>query len=168
LPTRQGNGMTSSAFRPLDSSIRTTVAYYLTSWWLNHLALDRVSTSMKAAKQTLVLVCALWLIMPPGWCCLPRSVASTPAKPVPKPCCCCPETPPSKDNSAPVLPLTHCCCEKDWTKPPTPAPFDINLGLASLFVRVDGLADARPCHLSQPVYDFHSPPIHVLQCVWRC
>lgn len=121
----------------------------------------------KALQSILVLVLAL----PPAWCCAsPAPRPATDAAPVVQHSCCAPQSAPVSpdgDSSAPTPIATHCCCQKDWKPSPTVEPVEfvalpVEL-LTDLAVPLLASADAVA---AEPIVN--DPPLHILQCVWRC
>jgi len=121
------------------------------------------------AVKFLVLCNALLLALPAGWCCLP---AAPEGREVPVPsaptCCASQEREPAPDDPSPVHSDSSCCCQKDGLRAMT-AEQSLSLSTAILAV-VPGIVAAQPeaTALHTAVLVDASPPLHVLQCVWRC
>src|SRR5215471_14677199 len=119
--------------------------------------------------KLLALVAGLPLVLPAGWCCAAPALTQA-RKPVTRPHCCSPtnsEMPPLPcPSSTPTKASEQCCSVDSVPAPSFKSP--IVLGVASPIAAVDlppllaipGLAGG-PCPIS-------SPPLHVVQCVWRC
>jgi len=127
---------------------------------------------MSAFPKLLVLTCALLLALPPGWCCATPNpkAADLPAQPTHS--CCQHEQPTPNQEPMPAVPVQQCCCEKDLASPSSPSsPKTTSLDLAISIPVV--IPDAPAAHVAGVgVLDFAgpspSPPLNVLQCVWRC
>jgi len=127
--------------------------------------------------QLLAGVCSVILALPPGLCCglsLPsREVAD--AVPVQARCCQpasqCDQIPRGNHapDSKPGPSQGHCCCEREGTLPEKSLPTLVGAALCLPFV-AEALAP-QPCAvqgLASVTVHFPGPPLHVLQCVWRC
>ena len=120
--------------------------------------------------QLVVAANSLVLALPPGWC--GAFLRPDRAEPAPVQATCCHRTAqghPSSPEQVPARPTVECCCQRDVTVPEKPPH----------------LPEAPPLHLP-PVADIAAPlvvqtygeaagvfvspgpPLHVLQCVWRC
>lgn len=122
-------------------------------------------------SKLLILTSAVLLALPPGWCCITpnQKTAETPPK-VPHSCCQLHQEQPTPDQEpVPRQPVQKCCCEKELPSPQNPetAPLELTFthsvaipaALSNDVGGVDG-----PSFDSSPF----SPPLHILQCVWRC
>jgi len=70
---------------------------------------------MHAALRVLALLNALALVLPPGWCCLPREARAQAAPPAPASCCHrpaeqAPQPAPPKEQPPCRTPAQKCCC----------------------------------------------------------
>lgn len=113
---------------------------------------------------------SLVLALPPGWCCPPVRHVRPESAPVPSTCCHgrVPDRP--ADPEPPQAPVkAECCCQQEATvpeqpvQPPEPAVLaephmSGDPALVAGHVRADMVGVVAP----------PGPPLHVLQCVWRC
>jgi hypothetical protein len=122
--------------------------------------------------RLLVLTNGLLLALPPGWCAaLPIHRTKSPP---PKVNCCCSCKPPSPSERpdpkpSPRQPLQICCCRGDLVVPPT-----LKIAVRDMaFAAVLDAPDDSGCHQGTAFADglvgrFLPPPLHVLNCSWRC
>jgi hypothetical protein len=131
---------------------------------------------MRIAIRALWLVCALFLVLPPGWCCfileaqaVDSSADAAPAKS--KKTCCCdheskPEPKPPKDRPARCL---TCYLPLDSLKPSAAPKFTPDAACVPLAVLLPPIVAGAGNLL--PLCRDASPPsssLHVLHCVWLC
>jgi hypothetical protein len=125
---------------------------------------------MNALLRVLVVGNALLLTLPPGWCC-PAPVAEKPAAPPAAPSCCHAEVPPAPDSQPLSCPMsaTKCCCQFDSTAPPHIAKYVVDSAWSLPLIPAvsPSVSDAAIAAEAAAIL-FPSPPINVLQCVWRC
>jgi len=118
----------------------------------------------KVLQLSLVLVLAL----PPAWCCaapVPRA-ADTAAPVVQHSCCSHRSAPASDESSAPVPVATQCCCQKDWK--PSPRVEPVIFTALPVELLTDLLPELAAGASLTAQYVVANPPLHILQCVWRC
>lgn len=122
---------------------------------------------MSAFSKLLVLTSALLLALPPGWCCAAPSPkdADLPVQPT-HPCCQHEQSTPDQ-KPAPAQPVQKCCCDNDLASPPSPETTSPDLAI-SIPVAIPAPALHATGVSDLSFTDFSSPPLHVLQCVWRC
>lgn len=128
-------------------------------------------------RQILVLVCAIELALPTGWCCridaaVEPSEDSAPA-PAPACCCCCPVAQPepttseAADAPRPAAPLA-CCCKPRQAALQKDIPAGETIGVVywqtSFAVAVSMGSPQR----SADFVPILSPPLHLLHSVWLC
>jgi hypothetical protein len=118
--------------------------------------------------QLVALGTSLVLALPPGWCGFFMHRGQ--AKCIPAEATCCRRPDPSRSSKAPVRPSVQCCCLQDAVLPQRPIAWD---GAASVVLPV--VADSLPLGGVSPTAAAAAleplatgPPLHVLQCVWRC
>lgn len=119
--------------------------------------------------KLLALCNALLLALPAGWCCLPAAEEGRESHVQPAPTCCASqEREPAPDDPSPVQSDSECCCPKDGLRATT-VEQTLSLSTAILAV-VPGIVAAQPeaTALHTSVLVDASPPLNVLQCVWRC
>jgi hypothetical protein len=133
---------------------------------------------MRIALRSLLLVCGLLLVPPPGWCCYVVDMTEalkTPIEQVPAPtkkCCCCEEPAkpqPEQPKEKPGRPFTYCCPAFDKLKSDGSvrfAPDSAGLHLAIIpLLPVSGTGEPWPSYSDSFT---SSAPIHLLHCVWLC
>ncbi len=124
--------------------------------------------------QVLVLGCSLFLVLPPGWCCLAADFISQKASVKTVPCCC----PCCADKAAPTTPAPAPCPNE-----PGKCPCGERLSIApdAFKVFLDGLPSvtllpafgsaSSGLHEGDGItvhfFPFFSSP-HLLNCVWLC
>jgi hypothetical protein len=126
--------------------------------------------------RTLLLASGLLVALPPGWCCMVRSVASpqVPKRdtPTPKSCCdCCKE--PAKPQTPEPRPLPHepgkCPCgEHHSTAPDAPKALSLDLSLPTPSTMIDLTPfwfDGRAVSSVVSPFDLS---FRILHCVWLC
>jgi len=124
---------------------------------------------MSAFSKLLALTSGILVGLPPGWCCAAPSPKAAELPPQPVHSCCQHEQPMPDKEPAPAQPIQKCCCEKDLASPPSPETTSPELAISIPLAIPDA-----PALLAAGVSDlcftdhFSSPPLHVLQCVWRC
>jgi hypothetical protein len=127
--------------------------------------------------RILVHAVAVLTFLPVGWCCwLPAAHADEPKAADAAPCCCCAEKPAPKPKQTPseeTPQLPSCCCDPQ----PALAPDDaVAVPRSKLVLALDAVfntSDIVAVEVStwQPlsaVLRTHSPPLHLLHCVWLC
>lgn len=132
--------------------------------------------------RILVLTMSLPLALPAGWCCMVRpatarttagSVCPTPTKPCGCGCGQSEADPsPSEDGSSRPRPLDpgKCCCSDRNTllsKSTDISPADLFV-TALLPPLMEGVAAPGLAGSARRSAFVHSPPTHVLLCVWLC
>src|SRR5262245_48834221 len=122
-------------------------------------------------SKCLVFATALLLALPPGWCCAKTEgqPEKVPAKA--KHCCCCQEhsrKPDSGPNRLPTIPYKNCQCQKDSTAPQNPESLTLDPGIAITLPPDNSNGHAARNIQLHDASSFSSPPLHVLQCLWRC
>ena len=120
-------------------------------------------------SRILVLVCALPLIVPPGWCCQFGCCADpVPQRTEAKPHCCRHQS----QEQTPARPAPEApkpCCELKPATPPKDHSFDVTPALANLPPAIDvPLAQQVTSPATEPAAVPLLPPLHLLQCVWLC
>jgi hypothetical protein len=135
-------------------------------------ALGPYNTAMNSLLlQFVALGTSLVLALPPGWCsfCVrPSESKSVPAKAT---CCHRPASKhPADSSKAPARPSVQCCCLRDATLPEKPIQQDDSTGLTlpvvADHVALDLVSTTAGVAALAPIST--GPPLHVLQCVWRC
>jgi hypothetical protein len=118
--------------------------------------------------QFVALGTSLVLALPAGWCGL--FVRNGQAKCMPAKATCCHGPASSEPSKAPAQPSVQCCCQRDATLPEKPIQWD-DAGRVVMPVVVDPLAPdlaLLATNLTALAPISTGPPLHVLQCVWRC
>jgi hypothetical protein len=122
-------------------------------------------SGMRRFTRAVVLLPALLLAAPPGWCC------SAPAdKLAPQPADhCCPCTGDQPETPAPNPPTRICRCHPDALALQGGPSLEFHQAVAALPLPVDPhLPSAAACAPGAPEPYAHAPPIQLLLCVWRC
>lgn len=131
--------------------------------------------------RSLMLVCGLTLALPPGWCCLLASQATTTATIAPRlgSCCCtCPapraqSQPKSEPAKSPSAPLPKDCPCTDrltvLTAGVTAEQVDVAVALLAILPAFDIWPSEAGVALRADS-DAHPPPLrlHVLHSQWLC
>jgi hypothetical protein len=124
------------------------------------------------ASKLLVLTSAVLLALPPGWCCATPSQkpAQTPAKHAAHSCCRQPKQTPTPDQEpGPGQPVQKCCCENDLASPANPEKASPDLTFSVPVPSPDTLmAEVGGAGAASAISPTASPPLYILQCVWRC
>jgi hypothetical protein len=133
-------------------------------------------------RQVLAFTCSVLVALPPGWCCFietsPCCQTQTPPKKEqpadPPPCCCCHHQAGAEEHvsdvpAQPSAPQKLCCCEPTPSALPRIEKFSADLTAVLLPLPVEA---PTVFSVSVPTGPgsllSSSPPLHVLQCVWRC
>lgn len=122
-------------------------------------------------SKCLVFATALLVALPPGWCCAKQVVKPEKAPAKAKHCCCCPESSPKPQSGTNRLPpdfFKNCCCQKDTTAPQNPESPALDLSPAISLVIDNSGKHAIHTAVLLDAASFSSPPLHILQCLWRC
>jgi hypothetical protein len=126
------------------------------------------------AREALLLGTALFLVLPPGWCCVLPQLGKATASPNPAPSCCGPRAHSSKhiclppeQEDGPTTPA--CCCPLDTALPPSPEALPDDLGPAPLVVVAGADGPLVGARFVLGLTSFAtSPPRQLLHCVWLC
>ncbi|MEQ8787876.1 MAG: hypothetical protein RIC55_16340 [Pirellulaceae bacterium] len=124
---------------------------------------------MPALLMKLLIVAQVALLaLPVGWCCAGGRATSmwevSPTKG-----CCASQAAPQHERSRPSPPAARCCCQRNVLLPATIVKLPQG-EVASLDRIFSPAAHLRAISLEGPI-SFScdtGPPLHVLQCVWRC
>lgn len=119
-------------------------------------------------RHLLALVCGLTLALPPGWCCALAQVQVRGADTTTSGCCHGgrPEKP-----SAPKVPDGSQPCCFDRSTPPAPDGPKVlaaDIAPAAVWTLVPAFTPDCGGVTAPPAPLVHSPPAHVLHCVWLC
>lgn len=119
----------------------------------------------KALSGFLVLVLAL----PPAWCCArPASRTADPVAPAAQHSCCGHQSAPTSDESPAPTPIaSNCCCQKDWKPSPTVEPV-VLVALPVELLADSVLSELATVEAVTASFEISDPPLHILQCEWRC
>jgi hypothetical protein len=118
--------------------------------------------------QLVALGTSLVLALPPGWCSL--FMRDGQANCAPAKATCCHQPAPSNSSKAPARPSVQCCCLRDATLPEKPIQRDDTGGVVLPVVIDPVVLDLASSTAGVVALGPLSagPPLHVLQCVWRC
>jgi hypothetical protein len=120
--------------------------------------------------QLLAVANSAVLALPPGWC--GAFMRHDRVQPAPVQATCCHRAAqghPSKSEQVPSRPTVECCCQRDATVPEKPVHLPDAPPLAlPLVADIPAMLVGQPHGETAGVFVSPGPPLHVLQCVWRC
>src|SRR5262245_7893003 len=119
--------------------------------------------------RSLAFACAVLMTLPPGWCCVQPSVhAPDPAR-TPRGGCWSHQSQSAEpEPTAPVQPCSRCDCETTPTFAPAPEVPNLPAAADGSFLAVAERTIPGSTGPAGPGFVFDSPPLLLLQCVWRC
>ncbi len=126
--------------------------------------------------RALLLISTVGIVLPAGWCCVGARAEQPQASQPKRACCqrsCCQRRTVRKPvdcGGIPGRPSVRCCCQRDAALPVKRVQQSVTptvvlpIPVYELTPVVTSVHDGAP---SDWLLD-EGPPLHLLQCVWRC
>ena len=121
-------------------------------------------------RSILALLLASLFAVPIGWCCAVIELGANDVAAAARSCCGPSCDVPSEDapSDLPLAPPRDCCCQRSAILLDSELRIGVPLVATVAVSSVDDARVGNTLRLPHSPLSRYGPPLHVLQCVWRC